>query len=332
MARHTFRSLARPVQITGAMMLIAAVYLLSLATPSSGAVSGTATPDTNLHDQDSTHVHATGLPARTGINVLECAQGATSSADCEGQTINTDGQSNAAGVVDVDYKVWTLPNPAFVGTSITCDDTHPCVLYVGTDQSDFSGAPKTLIAISFAAGTGTTTTSTSTTSTTLAPTTTSSTSTTTSGGATSTTSASGFTTTTVSSGTTTSTAATSSQTANSTSGTTTTLGPFGTGFGATVVQPPSDAGGSASGGSASGATPAGAPSAAAAERAADRAADRASDPADPSDVHLQSASDPATLPATGLPRLAPWLAVLGLLALFSGSVARRMILRDPRAR
>jgi hypothetical protein len=67
--------------------------------------------------------------------------------------------------------------------------------------------------------------------------------------------------------------------------------------------------------------------------AAERAADRAADATDPSDrVHVQSVgADPATGPVafTGA-RLAPWLAVLGLLALFGGSVARRMVLREQR--
>ena len=68
--------------------------------------------------------------------------------------------------------------------------------------------------------------------------------------------------------------------------------------------------------------------------AAERAADRAANGTNPSDsVHIQSAAapDPAIGPVafTGA-RLAPWLVVLGLLALFGGSVARRMVLRDQR--
>jgi hypothetical protein len=149
----TLRTLSRL-----AVAAVVALGVLGLAVGAYAAVSGTATPNSGLHNHDLVHIHATGLPALTGINVLECKSGATSSADCEGQTINTDGQTNGAGVLDVDYNVWTLPDPALSGTSITCDDTHPCVLYVGTDQQDFSGAPKTLIPISFAPAASTTTT------------------------------------------------------------------------------------------------------------------------------------------------------------------------------
>ena len=142
-----------------AMAAFVALGVLGFAVSAYGAVSGTATPDTNLHDQDTTHVHATGLPANTTIAVIECISGATSSSDCEGQTADVSTSSNGSGVFDLDYTVLQLPDSIFPVTSITCDSTHPCVLYVGTDFNDFS-QPKTFIPISFAAPVASTTTTT----------------------------------------------------------------------------------------------------------------------------------------------------------------------------
>ena len=316
MTHRDFRSLlARPLQIAGAMMLVAAVYLVAASNPSSGAgEAATATPNTNLHSGDTVHVHATGFPPRTTLAVIMCTHAPLSSADCEGQSSDVSGSTDGSGVFDLDYTVLTWPNDIFLSSSIQCDGSHDCDILVAVDFNDFS-QPKALAPIHFASGTVATTTTMATTSTTTPPTTTTTASTTTTtaaGGTTSTTSSSGSTTTT-SSGSTTSTSAATAAASGST--TTTTLGPLGTGV--TAANTPAPAGGAADPPSASG---------------AGASTSGTGGPVDPSAVQAQSlgASDPATLPATGVPRLAPWLAVLGLMALFGGSVARRMMLKAPR--
>src|SRR5262249_18469750 len=73
----------------------------------------------------------------------------TSSADCEGATNDPGGQTDASGTLDWDYTVFTLPNALFNGSSITCDATHLCSLFVGLDYNDFTAA-KTLVPIDLA--------------------------------------------------------------------------------------------------------------------------------------------------------------------------------------
>jgi hypothetical protein len=141
-----------------AVALIAALSVVWLAAAAWGAVTATVTPNSGLHDQDAVHVQATGLPANTVIAVVECTSTATSSADCEGSTADVTTSTNASGAYDnPSYTVLQLPDSIFPTTSITCDSTHPCSLYVGTDFNDFS-APHTLVPISFAAPASTTTT------------------------------------------------------------------------------------------------------------------------------------------------------------------------------
>jgi hypothetical protein len=151
MSRQTVK-FGRWLQGLGLALLIAAGVVLTTGGASFAAVTATVTPNSGLHDLDTVHVQASGLPASTTIAVLECARGATSSAQCEGQTLDIQHQSNASGSYDnPSYQVFVLPDAIFTtgNVSITCDATHHCDLFVGVDQNDFN-QPHTLVPIEFA--------------------------------------------------------------------------------------------------------------------------------------------------------------------------------------
>src|SRR5205823_4107799 len=83
------------------------------------------------------------------------------------------GQTNASGHYDNSaFTVYTLPNPALGPSSLQCDSTHACALFVGADYNDFT-QPHVLVPITFSDA-ASTTSSTSTTSTTVQSTTSSS--------------------------------------------------------------------------------------------------------------------------------------------------------------
>jgi hypothetical protein len=140
-----------------AVAALAVLGILGLAVGAYAAVTGTVTPNSGLHNLDTVTVHADGLPASTVIKVLECTHGALDSSGCEAGTNDQTHQSNSAGTYNAQYQVMTLPNSIFPASSITCDDTHPCDVYIGANFNDFS-APKTFVPISFAPVQATTTT------------------------------------------------------------------------------------------------------------------------------------------------------------------------------
>jgi len=206
-----FNMVARPAQAVGLALFVAA-FVMTLTfrpTPAAAAVTGSVTPNSGLHDGDTVHVTADGLPANTPIQVLECEQNAQSSAQCEGNTTDVSISSDSNGHYDnPNYSVYVLPGPTIGISSIHCDGTHPCALYVGTDYNNLQSSPHVLLNISFAAGTATTTTTTplATTTTTVAQAATTTTTapgavtTTTVGGSTSSTTPDGSTTTSIAGG------------------------------------------------------------------------------------------------------------------------------------
>ena len=117
------------------------------------AVAATVTPNTNLTDGQTVHVHATGLPASlSAASVAECVRGATSSSQCEGATNDVSHGTDASGTYDnTGYIVNVLPNNNFPFTSINCDGSgaNECDLFVGQDLNNFN-QPHTLVPIEFA--------------------------------------------------------------------------------------------------------------------------------------------------------------------------------------
>jgi hypothetical protein len=173
------------------------VALLSASAPADAAASAlTVSPSTDLHDGESVSVsigpNSVFTPS-SRVNILECADPGGSVANlpksdstCDGNTIqgNTILVAANGSASDQDYTIYLLPSPALGEQSNNqpiCNQTNPCVLYVGQNQNDFT-APKvfsTPFTIAPAAGGSTTTTATSATgSTTTASTTTATTPTT----------------------------------------------------------------------------------------------------------------------------------------------------------
>ncbi len=197
----------------------------------------TLTPSSGFQDQEIITVSVgpnTLFPPGQSIKIIECAMGASSDSQCDGNTINNDSILTASdgSFTYTKYQLFVLPNillgePA--GNHPVCNATAQCELYVGLNQTDFT-QPKLFSSLFTIAPmtTGTTTTSSTTT---VAPTTT-----TTAG--TTTTTTTNATTTTTAAATTTTTATTVAPTTTTTAAatTTTTAGTTTTTAGATTTS------------------------------------------------------------------------------------------------
>ncbi len=176
------------------MCLAAATFGLPLATLLSGSAFAaastptlTVSPSTDLHDGESVSVSIgpnSVFTPNSRVNILECADPGGSVANlpksdstCDGNTIQGNTMLVAANgsASDPAYTIYLLPSPALGEQSNNqpvCNQTNPCVLYVGQNQNDFT-APKvfsTAFSIAPAAGSSTAT-STATASTTASTTT-----------------------------------------------------------------------------------------------------------------------------------------------------------------
>ena len=150
----------------GAAVSITAVLVgvIGFVPAAYAAASATATPSTGLHDGQILSVSGSGLPANTTIQIMEC-QGTASTPPpdntaCDGNTLDTQATSDGSGAFvnaagdangDLGYKVYALgtPGSTFPTSTVHCDVTHACVLYVGVDQNNFSAA-HTFVDIAFA--------------------------------------------------------------------------------------------------------------------------------------------------------------------------------------
>jgi Neocarzinostatin family len=207
----------RFLQLAGAALLAFAGMVVTVAgTPGAalatvGPIAAVA-PTTGLADGQTVTVSASGLPANHAIQVEECAGTVDNpppdNSACDGVTLDSSTDSDGqGGYANDSYTVYTRPSSLLSSpATITCDAGHPCVLYVGVDQNNFS-SPHAFAPLTFS-DTVTTTTTASTTTSTTHPSSTSTTATST----TATTSHSSSTTTTHPKGTTTTTARSSTTT------------------------------------------------------------------------------------------------------------------------
>lgn len=162
-----FKTLSRMASVAVASTV--AVAGLAASAPSAFAAgtptASATTPTTNLLDGSIVGLTGSGFSPTVGIQVEECAGTAakppTSNADCDGTTLDAQAYTDAAGnfqnfvgdpAGDTGVKVYTVnvPGSLIPQSTITCDATHACVLYVGEDQGNFS-APHVWVDISFAA-------------------------------------------------------------------------------------------------------------------------------------------------------------------------------------
>jgi hypothetical protein len=176
------------VCLAAATLGIPLVTLLVGSAPAgASAPTLTVSPSTNLHDGESVSVSIgpnSVFTPNSRVNILECADPGGSVANlpksdstCDGNTIqgNTILVAANGSASDSDYTIYLLPSPALGEQSNdqpVCNQTNPCVLYVGQNQNDFT-APKvfsTAFSIAPAAGGSTTTavTASTTTTTTIA--------------------------------------------------------------------------------------------------------------------------------------------------------------------
>ncbi len=171
-------SVRLPVSVPVLRRLSAAVCVLIVAVGGLGGAASaettptvTLTPPSGFHDQQVITVRVgpnTLFPPGRSIKILECAIGATSDAQCDGNTINNDSVLTApdGSFTYARYQLFVLPSSLLdepAGGKPVCDATHECELYVGLNQTDLT-QPKVFSApFTIGAGTAATTTTTSTT-------------------------------------------------------------------------------------------------------------------------------------------------------------------------
>jgi hypothetical protein len=124
----------------------AVVSLVALTGPAHAASPVTLNPASGFFSGETIEVkvgpNAVFTPG-AGINIIECAVGASSANNCDGNTIQADTiLAGTDGSFDYkNYTVFSLPNSIFGASAIKCDSSTPCILYVGQNQNDFT-APK----------------------------------------------------------------------------------------------------------------------------------------------------------------------------------------------
>jgi len=115
-------------------------------------VNGVAGPPTGLHDTDVLTVTGTGWPATTNIQLEECAGTSASpppsQTNCEGNTNDASGTTDTSGNyldspsdpsgATAGFLFHVIPDATIPVSGITCDGTHLCTLYMGTNPGDFS--------------------------------------------------------------------------------------------------------------------------------------------------------------------------------------------------
>ena len=172
----------RALQLLGVGMLALACVVVTVAGTSVPALAitgptATVTPATGVADGQTVTVSASGLPPNRTIQVEECAgtvdNPPTDNTSCDGVTLDSSTDTDASGAyANSGYTVYTRPSSLLASpATITCDAGHPCVLYVGVDQNNFSSAHAFATLTFSDTVTTTTTTTASTTTTTTAATT-----------------------------------------------------------------------------------------------------------------------------------------------------------------
>jgi LPXTG-motif cell wall-anchored protein len=131
--------------IAGALLVAGST--LAFAGPASAASpTVTLNPSAGFFDQQTIEVSVgpnSFFTPNASIKILECAVGATSDAQCDGNTQNADAVIvKADGSFDYKaYVLYQLPSSVLgepAGNQPVCNGTVQCTLYVGQNQNDFS--------------------------------------------------------------------------------------------------------------------------------------------------------------------------------------------------
>ena len=134
----------------GKIIILTTIVGSSWATGSAAyaAPAVTVNPNSNLHSGETVAVSASGFTGPASLFVYECTPNPQSFSDCSGNTQDfVDVDASGSGT-NPTYPVRTLSGGQT--DVIVCDDTHPCVIQVSQDATDFS-QPRASAPISFAA-------------------------------------------------------------------------------------------------------------------------------------------------------------------------------------
>lgn len=145
----------RAVRLSGTIVASvgATVVIMGLGTSGARAATPTVTlPPGPLHDQQTITLSGSGFPSQsqlpTGLQIIECSDPGGVAANlptdaasgCEGITLNpTQVNTDSNGAFHASYQILAL-NPQI--SSITCDASNFCVLWVGQDYNNaFTDGP-----------------------------------------------------------------------------------------------------------------------------------------------------------------------------------------------
>jgi hypothetical protein len=160
-------ALLHRVVVSAAVVVVVVGLSFGAGSPAVAAgPTATATPNTRVTDQQVVTLTGAGFDPHVLIEVQECAgtQSAPPVSDnsCNGNTTNALGYTDGSGRYVNEpndpsqntsgFTVYALPDTALHPSAIKCDATHPCVLFVGEQESDWS-KPHAWVGITFSSAT-----------------------------------------------------------------------------------------------------------------------------------------------------------------------------------
>lgn len=137
------------------------LMLSSVPPASAGGPTASIVPSTGLVDLQVVTVTGSGFPPNTRIEIMECAgtvqKPPKDNSTCQGETVDNRAETDAKGSFvnephdpsghTFGYQILRLPRPRFA-RFVVCDLTHPCGLFVGEDETDFT-QPHTFVPFQF---------------------------------------------------------------------------------------------------------------------------------------------------------------------------------------
>jgi hypothetical protein len=177
-------ALGRSVRLAVAGLVIAGGCLFAATAAGAASPQVAISPAGPYHDGETVTVSVAASPLftpETKVNILECADPGGTVANLPTDNVPCDGQTIQAGTLYVGasgavteraYTLYQLPSAALgeqQGWNPVCDTTHPCVLFIGVAQDNFSLAHTFSAPFSIEAGTSSANSGTVSTTSTLAP-------------------------------------------------------------------------------------------------------------------------------------------------------------------
>jgi len=143
------------------------VLCISAGAADASGPTATVTPSSGLSNLQVVTVKGSGFPPYTRMEIMECsgtlANPPKDNTPCQGLTLNTESVTNLKGAfvnepkdpsgLTGGYRILTLPQKKFSPYPPDCDKTHPCGLFIGVDETDFT-QPHLFVPFSFAGAPG----------------------------------------------------------------------------------------------------------------------------------------------------------------------------------